>query len=224
MANTRPLCLICDTAEGKYKCPRCNLYTCSVACFREHRDNHPDMPESADDSPATLSSKASNTNGNDSPAASTGDANSVEDTKADATASKLSEITDMPEYKVLIQKYPRLEAILWTLAAATDPPAHDDFGDAKHTALPGSNAGFRRKANQPWTKDVGYDNAVKTMRRIRNGPGDDRDAVQEFCELHRLFLARKESADTAARIRQQLAKDNADVIGSLLRVEEPTKL
>ncbi|KAI0009316.1 hypothetical protein F4779DRAFT_617762 [Xylariaceae sp. FL0662B] len=220
-ANTKPLCLVCDTVEGKYKCPRCNLYTCSVACFREHRDNHPPMPEPADDSSSTLiGSNASNTSTDVSPAASSVAASSTEEAKADATTTKLSEITDMPEYKKLIQKYPRLEAILWNLAAATDPPTGVNGGNAKHAALPGSSAGFRRKAAQPWTKDLGYENAVNTMRQIRNSPGDDRDAIQEFCELHRLFLARKESFDTAARIRQQFAKDDADVIGSLMRDEK----
>lgn len=30
-------CAICDINEGIYKCPRCNMFTCSVVCSKQHK-------------------------------------------------------------------------------------------------------------------------------------------------------------------------------------------
>lgn len=129
---------------------------------------------------------------------------------------KESEIADMPEYAALIQKYPNLESLLWNIAAATDPPTADGGGNS---AFPGSNKGYR-KTNQPWTKDTGYENGLEVLRRTRETPGSDRDALREYCELVRLRSARIESANVAAKIRRQFAQDDAKAIQELLEAEK----
>ncbi|KAI1388291.1 uncharacterized protein F4822DRAFT_240874 [Hypoxylon trugodes] len=208
MANAKT-CLVCNETEGKYKCGRCNLYTCSLPCFREHRDSHPPIEES----PTTVQT-------NSAPAVSTDDtkldsnlqnSSHAEDGSPQSTDFKRSEIADMPEYKMLIRRYPNLERLLWNIAAATDPPTSNDGTNNK---LLGSNRG-NRKANQPWTKDIGYENGVEALRRTRETPGDDRDALREYCELVQLYLSKKAAADT----RQQLAQDDAKTIGELMRAE-----
>ncbi|KAI1449546.1 hypothetical protein F5Y02DRAFT_372017 [Annulohypoxylon stygium] len=209
MGHARAQCLICEAAEGKYKCPQCNQYTCSLTCFREHRDNHPPV-------------KSDTAQPNDVTAGSTNSiiSKSLEPAHdlehAQENGSVPDTIADLPEYKTLIQRYPNLERLLWNIAAATDPP---DTSSAKSGTLPNSTRGHR-KTNQPWTKDVGYENGVKELRRTRDSPGDDRDALREYCELVRIYSAKREAANSEAEFRKQLARDNAKAIGDLIRAEK----
>lgn len=117
----------------------------------------------------------------------------------------------MPEYKALTQKYPNLERLLWNIAAATDPPPTSD--------IPVGAGKGPRKKNQLWTKDIGYENGIEELRRTRDTPGNDRDALREYCELVRLHSARREAANAEASVRQQAAKDDAKAIGDLIRAE-----
>ncbi|KAI1405506.1 hypothetical protein F4819DRAFT_400115 [Hypoxylon fuscum] len=218
MASFRPQCLICNEAGGKYKCTKCNLYTCSLPCFQEHRDNHPPIESSTIQQPR------------DTPAASIGDDKShnesqdsshAQEKSAQPTNYKRSGIADMPEYKALVQKYPNLNSVLWNIAAATDPPANNGSSNAGR-GPPRSYKGYQ-KENQPWTQDKGYENARDVLRQTREAPGDDRDALKEYCELVKLYKARIESAEAEAIIRQQLAKDDAKAIAELLRAEKSDK-
>ncbi|KAI0142413.1 hypothetical protein F4776DRAFT_661480 [Hypoxylon sp. NC0597] len=216
MGHIRPLCIVCDTVEGKYKCTQCNLYTCSLTCFREHRDNHPPVESSTQPQPNSTPAAPPNSAG-----AHDGSQDSLpiqENTTQPATF-KRSEIADMPEYKALTQRYPNLEYLLWNIAAATDPPSSNGVSNGKHGVPPGSNKGYR-KTNQPWTKDMGYENGIEVLRRTRDNPGDDRDALREYCELVRIYSARRESANTEANIRQQRAKEDAKAIGELIKAEK----
>ncbi|KAI5864274.1 hypothetical protein GGS23DRAFT_595908 [Durotheca rogersii] len=209
MPSTKAHCLVCENAEGKYKCPHCSLYTCSVPCFKKHRDNHPPI----------VSSTPAQSKG--APVTSTGGAGS-HDGSSDPTqppTAELSGIADMPEYKTLTQKYPRLEALLWNIAAATDPPANDNGSNSRHGSLSGSSKN-RRPRNQPWTQDVGYENGVDVLRRTRETPGEDRNALREFSELFRLYKARKASISAVDSLRQQRAQDDAKAIGDLMRTEK----
>ncbi|KAK6955381.1 hypothetical protein Daesc_003016 [Daldinia eschscholtzii] len=209
MANSRPPCLVCNGTESKYKCGRCNLYTCSLPCFREHRDNHPPV-ESPPPTESADNAKSANTSQNLS---------DISEAMTDQPASKGSEIADMPEYRELTRKYPNLERLLWKIAAATDPPAAKDDSNGARSVLNGSNKGGR-KAAQPWTKETGYENGIEVLRQTRDTPGSDRDALKEYCELVRLYNFRRESAEIDHDLRQQLAQDNARAIGELIRAEK----
>ncbi|KAI0381514.1 hypothetical protein F5Y04DRAFT_280592 [Hypomontagnella monticulosa] len=217
MASTRPPCLVCDKDEGKYKCPQCNLYTCSLPCFREHRDNHP--KNSLLD---LVRPRATSTSGNDETSHDESRISShTAESSPRSTTSERSGIADMPEYKELTQKYPNLERLLWNIAAATDPPPTNgttNGANGKNGVQPGSGRG-PRKTNQPWTQDMGYENGIEVLRRTRDSPGNDRDALREYCELVRLHSARRESANAAEKVRQQAAKDDAKAIGDLIRAE-----
>ncbi|KAI2473430.1 hypothetical protein F4781DRAFT_380329 [Annulohypoxylon bovei var. microspora] len=206
MGPARSHCLVCDAVEGKYKCTNCNLYTCSLQCFREHRDNHPPV-------------KSDTTRPNDATTASVSGTNSLEESHdpshGQENNTQPTTIADLPEYKTLTQRYPNLERLLWNIAAATDPP---DSSSGNNGTLPGSNKGHR-KTNKPWSKDVGYENGMAVLRRTRDNPGDDRDALREYCELVRIYSAKKEAASLETDFRQQLARDDAKAIGDLIRAE-----
>ncbi|KAI0479281.1 hypothetical protein GGR56DRAFT_371504 [Xylariaceae sp. FL0804] len=201
MVATRPSCLVCEAVEGKYKCPRCNVYTCSLACSREHRDNHPAV-EVAGPSPSESSS--SYTTCVPSP---------VESASGQTGPSSL---VDMPEYKMLMQRYPTLEMLLWQIAEATDPPQSNGNGaNDKCAGLPGFHQG-KRKPNKPWTKDEGMENGLKMLQYAKQAPNEPSEAIREFCELYWMYKAR---SSTEEGIRQQRAED-AQAIGRLLKDEK----
>ncbi|OTB03582.1 hypothetical protein M426DRAFT_23737 [Hypoxylon sp. CI-4A] len=215
MAGARP-CLVCDSDQGKYKCPLCGLYTCSLTCFRDHRDNHPHVEPPPMEQPKSTFPSSS---GDVKPAGGFQDTSGLQESTAQSGTLERSEIADLPEYKALTQRFPQLERLLWAIAVATDPPTPNGGSNGMHNPLPGFNKG-RRKANQPWTRDVGYENGIDVLRRIRDAPGDDREALREYSELVRLYTARRETANAEANIRQELARDNAKAIGELMRTEK----
>ncbi|KAI1294035.1 hypothetical protein F5Y03DRAFT_326412 [Xylaria venustula] len=189
MSPTRPLCGTCNTVEGKYRCPRCDAYTCSLACSREHRDTHPAVEEKAE----------------------TPRGNGLDEVVQPAISNqqrpeKLSDIADSPEYKTLLQRYPDLEQYLWNIATATDPPK------------PARNGNIPRKANQPWTQEVGMSNAVHMVQSIKASPGDVRDALREFSDLVSIFKTRMQTQDD--QMRRRRAEEDAEIIGKLLREEK----
>ncbi|KAI1765852.1 hypothetical protein GGR53DRAFT_246802 [Hypoxylon sp. FL1150] len=210
---TRPPCMVCKTVEGKYKCPHCYLYSCSLSCSKEHHNSHPPVEaESADVKSESMNSAGTS----DVPTALTSDTSQEGNTEPDV--SKRSGIADMPEYKALLRRYPNLERLLWDIAVATDPPIRDGGVHGQHSALSGvmKNGG---KANESWTKDMGYENGVHVLRQTRDNPGDDRDALKEYCELVRQYSAKREAL-AAANTQREFAQDNARAINNLLRAEK----
>ncbi|KAI8634125.1 hypothetical protein F5Y19DRAFT_200430 [Xylariaceae sp. FL1651] len=191
MPATRPPCLVCSTVEGKYRCPRCDAFTCSVACSREHRDNHPYVEEKP--KPQVNHNLAS--------------AATQPITSNQQQPIKLADIVDTTEYQSLIQRYPNLEQYLWDIATATDPPKPAQVGLSN------------RKANQPWTQEVGLSNAVHLLQSIKASPGDVRDALREFSDLVSIFKTRIQAQ--ADQTRKERAENDARIIGRLLREEKP---
>eukprot|EP00028_Trichosphaerium_sp_Am-I-7-wt_P008764 CAMPEP_0168521362 /NCGR_PEP_ID=MMETSP0405-20121227/8620_1 /TAXON_ID=498012 /ORGANISM="Trichosphaerium sp, Strain Am-I-7 wt" /LENGTH=163 /DNA_ID=CAMNT_0008542585 /DNA_START=34 /DNA_END=521 /DNA_ORIENTATION=- len=39
-ARTSPVCGVCDEQPSKYKCPKCRVHYCSLACFKKHTAFH----------------------------------------------------------------------------------------------------------------------------------------------------------------------------------------
>ncbi|RWA06880.1 hypothetical protein EKO27_g8221 [Xylaria grammica] len=158
-------------------------------CSREHRENHPAVEEKP--KPPK---------------------NSISATVAQPTLSdqqhpaKLSDIADAPEYKALLQRYPDMEQYLWNIATATDPPK------------PGHGGNMARKANQPWTQEVGMTNAVQLVQSIKASPGDVRDAIREFSDLVSIFKTRMQAQHE--QLQKQRAEEDAQIISNLLRNEK----
>ncbi|XP_067936276.1 zinc finger HIT domain-containing protein 3-like isoform X2 [Watersipora subatra] len=36
-SEQKTLCQVCSKVEKKYKCPKCNIYYCSLGCYKEHK-------------------------------------------------------------------------------------------------------------------------------------------------------------------------------------------
>jgi hypothetical protein len=117
------------------------------------------------------------------------------------------------ELKMLFKKFPGLRQQLLTIAEATDPPPPTNSG-------PGNAFGKydSHKKQKPWTKDIGYQNGVSTLRRALNE--DPTGGVQEYCELMKIINARKDAEAADASFRRQIAERDAQHIGQLIQEEK----
>ncbi|KAF7562715.1 hypothetical protein G7046_g1417 [Stylonectria norvegica] len=193
------LCGVCNVNTSKYKCPRCYLPYCSVACNKTHRENHPSgpepMPEPTNSADTTQSHVAAETHDPTNPF------------RALETSDKL---------RLLFQKYPSLPDMLLQIHAATLPPP--DTG-SQNRGIPASLLkGMQNK--EKWNHDIGIQNGKEALRKARRAHGEDGDAVREYSELIlHLMEAQDSEADVTTLLRQQLAKEDTKLIERLMAEE-----
>ncbi|KAI6088972.1 hypothetical protein F4821DRAFT_257469 [Hypoxylon rubiginosum] len=214
---TRPACMVCKTVEGKYKCPHCYLYSCSLACSKQHHMSHPPV---ATESTEAKSVKSKPVDSGSVPGVLTTSAKGIssQENNKKPGVSKRSDVVDTPEYKALLRRYPNLKHLLWEIANATEPPIRNGGVHGDHSALTGALLSGPN-ANENWTKDMGYENAILVLRQTRDSPGDDRNALREYCEIVRVYNAEREKV-AAANSKQELVKEDAKTISNLLRAEK----
>ncbi|ROW16939.1 hypothetical protein VPNG_01048 [Cytospora leucostoma] len=205
----KKLCGICEKEEAKYKCPRCSLPYCSVACFRPHRENHPpDEPKPTPDP---------------KPAAETAQ-------KAPKRKSHpFSVLDDSPELAQLFRRYPGLPARLEGIHSATLPPPEEEEQQPGRGGLPWSlqqAPGYQQQqqhqSKRPrWTHDTGLRRGKEALRRARTDPGEEGDAVREYCELvlHLLSRESEATADVTDIVRQQVTQEDVKLIEKLIEAE-----
>ncbi|KAK4212862.1 protein HIT1 [Rhypophila decipiens] len=193
-------CGICDKEPGKYKCPRCPLAYCSVACNKIHKENHPPPPP-PDEQPTSTAQPA--------------DSNS--------TTSQRSQSNNDPyevllrhrvEFDRLMGRYPGLERILFNIQKSTLPPPDD----------PSANGGPQQR--EIWSGEVGLRRGVAALKKARTNPGILGDGVREFCELV-MYLLNNPSLrggdggpNATSLVRQEVVADQTKVIQTLLEVEK----
>ncbi|KAI0124952.1 hypothetical protein BJ170DRAFT_483125 [Xylariales sp. AK1849] len=212
VAHIERTCVSCDAVDGKYKCPRCLKYTCSLACSTKHREDHVD-----EESKATLESTYS-----PSVKSFAGDGSEVlQGTPSSATSfsnDTVAQDTDVDDsdepdqLKMLFRKYPLLRSQLRHIAAATDPPS---------TVIKNNNSpdkfDSRKKMAKPWNRDIGNQTGVEALRRALQK--DHTGGLQEYCELAKILNARKDQENADVVFRRKLAERDAELIGQLIREE-----
>ncbi|KAF3766227.1 hypothetical protein M406DRAFT_346225 [Cryphonectria parasitica EP155] len=203
------LCGICEEQEGKYKCPRCSLPYCSVVCFRSHKENHPPDPPKP-----TLPPKPSTLGANQDASSKTRKRN----------AHPFSVLDDSPELQRLFSKYPRLPSKLAKINAATLPPKDEQQQPPGRGGLPWTLAqapGYQSKKPK-WTHDTGLKRGKEALRKARTDPGEDGDAVREYCDLVLHLLAREEDVkvNVTDLVRQQVTQEDVKLIEDLMKAEE----
>ncbi|CAK7209217.1 hypothetical protein SBRCBS47491_000369 [Sporothrix bragantina] len=230
-AKRRTMCGVCLTEPSKYKCARCTLAYCSVACSRIHRDNHPpDAPTDENKKPAPP------------PPSSL-------PPKPTPPPHPFHVLDDAPELQRLFARYPTLPERLRSIYEATQPPKVGSNGSSgpgnklwKQNARGGGGGRGGRGGshntpsfNKPWTKEMGLKQGQKALRRARVDPGEDGDAVRAYCETVTYLLARDTEGnngdatmtdtpntngnDLASLVRQELAVEANQVIKQLMDVE-----
>ncbi|KAL2195783.1 hypothetical protein P885DRAFT_39405 [Corynascus similis CBS 632.67] len=195
------ICGVCGAQPGKYKCPRCSMPYCSVACNKQHKENHPPDPPKPEPSPAPSKVQP--------------------DPAEDDPYSILLEHRDT--FQHLFTKYSSLAAELTRIQETTLPPSdalNTSGGDVAASAARNRQQPWMRGNNrqqQPWTKDVGLRNGAEALRRARTDPSDTGDGVREFCELVKFLLNKKR--ESIEKVREEVAAEEARHIERLMREE-----
>jgi len=174
---------------------------CSVACNKQHKENHPPDPPKPEPSSAP-------------DAALPG--------PAEDPYSILLEHRDT--FQHLFTKYSSLAAELTRIQETTIPPP--DTGPGTIAANTGRNrqqawgrdtANTARNKQQPWTKDVGLRKGAQALRKARTDPSDTGDGVREFCELVKFLLNKKRVG--IDRVREEVVAEETRQIERLMREE-----
>ncbi|RFU75678.1 hypothetical protein TARUN_6571 [Trichoderma arundinaceum] len=203
------LCGVCESNPGKYKCSRCRLPYCSVACSRAHQQNHPpDLPKE-DPKPIDQASNAL-------PAAAAASANMPPPGHVDP-ANPFSALATSDRLQLLFKKYPNLPNQLLEIHAATQPPP--EAPDAASKAIPASlMKGLPPSSGRStWNHDIGIKNGKAALRKARKASGQDGEAIREYTEL--ILHIMNETGDrnkAAAYVQRQIAEQDTALIERLL--------
>ncbi|KAH7321038.1 hypothetical protein B0I35DRAFT_477564 [Stachybotrys elegans] len=190
-----PVCGVCNTNPPKYKCPRCYLPYCSVACNRTHRENHPPDPE-----PEAVAQPLP------APEAPKLPVDEAPDPKNPFRALDSSD-----KLRHLFTKYPSLPDQLLRIHAATLPPSESK------PAIPASlMKGISKKAQ--WNHDVGLRRGKEALRRARKAHGQEGAAIREYTELILHIMNGKE--DLTRMLQQKVAEEDTRLIERLLAEEK----
>ncbi|KAG8674708.1 hypothetical protein FPOAC2_00742 [Fusarium poae] len=194
------LCSICNTNPPKYKCPRCRLPYCSVACNKIHRENHPPDPEvvSQPELPRPESQ-----------------AQQVTEPRPFDPSNPFQALETSEKLRLLFRKYPDLPDQLLKIDAATLPPPETK------PAIPASLLKGLPPKQEAWNHDIGIQNGKEALRKARRAGGEQGDAIREYSELI-LHLINTESANTDVDniLRQQLAQEDTKLIERLMQQEK----
>lgn len=183
--------------------------SCSVVCFRTHKENHPPDPPKPAAAPEPTTNKAQ---------------------KRAAPAHPFSVLDNAPELEYLFRKYPHLPSKLSKIHAATLPP-QDELpppGRSISSQLPWTLAqapGYQPYSKKPkWTHDTGLKRGKEALRKARTDPSEEGDAVREYCEVVLHLLRQKDEQDGAPvqvtdLVRQQVTQLDVELIEKLMEAE-----
>lgn len=175
--------------------------SCSVACNKIHRENHPPDPEPAT-VPAAPQSALSRSQATPLP--------QLPDPSNPFQALESSE-----KLRLLFRKYPGLPDQLRRIDAATLPPP------VAKPAIPASLLKGLPPKQEAWNHDIGIQNGKEALRKARRADGEQGDAIREYSELI-LHLLNAESAQTDVDniIRQKMAQEDTKLIERLMAQEK----
>ncbi|KAM0204233.1 hypothetical protein ACHAPA_009332 [Fusarium lateritium] len=192
------LCGVCNVDPPKYKCPRCRLPYCSVACNKIHRENHPPDPEPAQTSQPEPSQ--SQLPSRPPPA---------------DPSNPFSALERSEKLRLLFRKYPNLPEQLRKIDAATLPPPETK------SSIPASLLKGLPPKQEAWNHDIGLQNGKEALRKARRAHGEQGDAIREYSELIlHLMNAENASTDVDNTLRQQLAQEDTKLIERLMAQEK----
>ncbi|KAK3947811.1 hypothetical protein QBC32DRAFT_75151 [Pseudoneurospora amorphoporcata] len=224
-------CGVCQAQPGKYRCPRCPLMYCSVACNKSHKENHPPVsePTPAQKQPPTQQSQPAKDD--------------------DPLAFLLPHAHHITR---LLNKYPHLESRLNHILAQTLPPSNNPQGLAVdpntgfattasglpvRVQVPGyassSGSSYMKKDTQPWSKEVGLRRGAAALKRARTDPTETGDGVRELCDTVLWLLKSQERGelpapgiqngggvrDVTQLVREEVVKEEQEVVKRMLEDE-----
>ncbi|PVH84605.1 hypothetical protein DL98DRAFT_584680 [Cadophora sp. DSE1049] len=200
----KKLCGVCNEKECKYKCSRCYLPYCSIACSTIHKATHP-----AEEPKPAVELKAHPTLPPKPPIARPGTVAGATNAANSATANPFAALDDSKELRELFKKFPRLQMLVDRINKATLPPVHN---------MQQNLNGGRRK-EQPWNSDRGLEKGAKVLDDLRNTGSKDGRAIREFSKLILRLLSQENGLSAREVVEKELAEENQRVVEQLLNGE-----
>jgi len=193
------VCGVCNEVESKYKCSRCYLPYCSVACSKLHNQTHPALepPPKADGPPPEPQ-----------PSKGVPRAGTVAAAGYKGPFAALDSSTELQE---LFRKHPNLRSQLEAINSATLPPV-EGYGLAQG----GSRKGGKL---EPWNSDRGLQKGVEALSKARNTSGEDGRCIREFSRLVLQLLSGEDGDQAVDVIQKNIAEENTRIIEQLLNNE-----
>lgn len=120
----------------------------------------------------------------------------------------------------LFRKYPNLPQQLLDIHAETQPPPPEDA--SKHIPASLRHGPVKRAG---WTRDKGINKGKAALRNARELPGEQGEAVREYCTLVTMLLGEADDAALApadaprAVLEAQHAQQDAQIIRQLMEEE-----
>ncbi|KZZ91794.1 Zinc finger, HIT-type [Moelleriella libera RCEF 2490] len=191
------LCGVCETGQPKYKCPRCYLSYCSVACNKKHKENHPpDAEKSSIAKSAAVDPPSSPIHLPTDP------------------SNPFHALDTSDKLRLLFRKYPCLGQQLLDIYAATQPPP-----EPVEKRIPAAlMQGVLKK--DTWNHDVGITRGKEALRKARRADGEAGDAVREYTELILHLINKQDDEGQITKVLQeQAAQEDSKLIEKLIAQE-----
>lgn len=172
--------------------------SCSVACNKIHKENHPPDLESKPTTKPEIPEKP---------------VNGTIVTPLDPS-NPFRALDKSDQLQHLFRKYPSLPQQLLDIFAATEPPE-----DAPEKRIPASMMqGVSKKDN--WNHDIGIKKGKEALRRARRADGEAGDAIREYSELIlHLINTQDDKGQVSTMLQQQAGQEDARLIEQLMAQE-----
>ncbi|KAL1303936.1 hypothetical protein AAFC00_000389 [Neodothiora populina] len=181
------ICGVCQLQPSKYKCSKCELPYCSLACYKSHKDSHAEEvvePQESAESPVSTPVQE------DVPVSSA--ARGRQSKKID-----YSDLQNDPDLLRLMNRYPGLRIQLQHIYSFTLEP---DPEEQRFSSFQGrgrgrgrggrgrggwrGRGGFNQQQSRPsqWTQSKGDKEAADAFKRMRTSEGEE-EGLAEFVQL-----------------------------------------
>ncbi|KFY67668.1 hypothetical protein V496_01476 [Pseudogymnoascus sp. VKM F-4515 (FW-2607)] len=211
------LCGVCNDQQAKYKCSRCEIPYCSVACATLHRAIPCEAPVTRSLTPLAAE-----------PATQNGSVRPLPGTVAGSTQGNIFSVLESSQkLQTLFIMYPRLRSQLRDIYNATLPPTDDSntLGSNNDHSYPqfqrgrgGGRGGMGRGSSSrqgPWSSDRGTQDGIDALGKAKLEFGKSSEGVREYANLV-LKLVAADGVDVARLVQDEVAEENAKIIAQLL--------
>lgn len=164
--------------------------SCSVACNKTHKENHPPDPPPSETPKPTSSSESS------------------EKPKPDPS-NPFGVLETSDKLQILFQKYPRLPDQLIKIHDATRPPSS--------ATTPFNPSESRRLEKAMWDRATGLRKGKEALQRAREAEGEEGEGVREYQELVLHLLS--EDGKARASAGGGIARTDEELLRSFVAAE-----
>lgn len=177
------------------------LRSCSVACNRTHRENHPPDP-TPEPQPEYGLAPATESTINQHP------------TEPADPNNPFRALDSSDKLRLLFAKYPKLPDQLLKIHAATQPPTEANSG------VPAALLRGLPPRHNKWNRDLGLKKGKEALRRARKATGEEGAGVREYTELILHLMNGSESKeDMSSLLKQQTDQQDLKLIEQMMAEE-----